>query len=93
MLPSPTRINSSVRQSVSPSVRLSACPSVRTCLQIRCSAENGTGPTDLVNYSLKSRINVNRESESKTVQIEIGQHGKRREQFGCPDRWPPRPTS
>ena len=41
-LPSPTRINSSV------------CLSVRTCLQIRYSAEKGTGPTDSVNYSLKS---------------------------------------
>ena len=50
-LPSSTRINSSV------------CLSVRTCLQIMYSAENGTGPTDLVNYSLKSRIHVNRESE------------------------------
>jgi hypothetical protein len=28
--------------------------SVRTCLQIRYSAENGRGPTDSVNYSLKS---------------------------------------
>jgi hypothetical protein len=37
-LPSPTRINLSVR----------------TCLQIRYSAENGIGPTGLVNYSLKS---------------------------------------
>ena len=25
---------------------------VHTCLQIRCSAENGTGPTNLINYSL-----------------------------------------
>ncbi len=48
-LPSPTRINSSV----CPSVR----PSIRTYLQIRCSAENGTGPTDSVNYSSKSWIN------------------------------------
>ena len=45
-LPSPTRINSSVC--------LSVCLSVRTYLQIRCSAENGTGPTDSVNYSSKS---------------------------------------
>ena len=41
-LPSPTRIN------------LSARPSVCTYLQIRCSAKNGTGPTDSVNYSSKS---------------------------------------
>ncbi len=39
-LPSPTRINSSVRP----------------YLQIRYSAENGIGPTDLVNSSSKSRI-------------------------------------
>ncbi len=45
-LPSSTRINLSVRPSVH--------PSVRACLQIRYSAENGTGPTDSVNYSLKS---------------------------------------
>jgi hypothetical protein len=45
-LPSPTRINLSVHPSV--------CPSVYTCLQIRYLAENGTGPTDVVNYSLKS---------------------------------------
>ena len=31
-----------------------------TCLQIRCSAENGTDPTDSDNYSLKS---LNRDSE------------------------------
>jgi hypothetical protein len=35
---------------IRPSVRLSVC----TYLQIRCSAENGTGPTDSVNYSSKS---------------------------------------
>ena len=38
-------------------------PSVCTCLQIRYWAENGTGPTDLVNYSLKSWIHVSCESE------------------------------
>jgi hypothetical protein len=39
-------------------------PSVCTYLQIRCSSENGTGPTDLVNYSSKSWIyDVNCESE------------------------------
>ena len=46
-LPSSTRIN------------LSVC----TCLQIRYWAENCTGPTDLVNYSSKSWIHMNRESE------------------------------
>jgi hypothetical protein len=35
-------------------ILLSVRPSVRTCLQIRYSAENCTGPTDWVNYSLKS---------------------------------------
>jgi hypothetical protein len=45
---------------ICPSVRLSVC----TYLQIRCSAENGTGQTDSVNYSSKSWIyNVNCESE------------------------------
>jgi hypothetical protein len=45
-----------IRPSVRPSIRPSVRPSVRTCLQlqIRYSAENGTGPTDSVNYSLKS---------------------------------------
>ena len=43
-------------------IRLSVRPSICTCLQIRYSAENGTGPTDSVNYSLKSWIHVNRES-------------------------------
>jgi hypothetical protein len=32
----------------------SVCPSVCTYLQIRYSAENGTGPTDSVKYSSKS---------------------------------------
>jgi hypothetical protein len=45
-------------------IRPSVCLSVCTYLQIRCSAENGTGPTDSVNYSSKSWIyNVNCESE------------------------------
>jgi hypothetical protein len=45
-------------------IRPSVCPSVCTYLQIRYSAENGTGPTDLVNYSSKSCIyDVNCESE------------------------------
>jgi hypothetical protein len=35
-------------------IRLSVRPSVCTYLQIRYSAENGTGPTDSVNYSSKS---------------------------------------
>jgi len=39
-------------------IRLSVClsvrPSICTYLQIRYSAENGTGPTDSVNYSSKS---------------------------------------
>ncbi len=33
-------------------------PSVRTCLQIRYSAENSTGPTDSVKFSSKSWIQV-----------------------------------
>jgi hypothetical protein len=40
-LPSPTRINSSVHQSI------------RTCLQVKCLAEKGTSPTDSDNHSLK----------------------------------------
>ena len=48
---------------ICPSVRPSVRPSVCTCLQIRYSAENSTGPTDSVNYSSKSLIHVNRESE------------------------------
>jgi hypothetical protein len=39
---------------IHPSVCLSACLSVCTYLQIRYSAESGTGPTDSVNYSSKS---------------------------------------
>ena len=48
---------------ICPPIRLSVCMSVCTCLQIRYSAENDTGPTELVNYSLNSWIHVNRESE------------------------------
>jgi len=59
-LSSPPQINSSVRPWFRPSVSPSF---VCTCLHIRYSAENSTGPTDAVNYSSKSWIHVNQESE------------------------------
>ena len=73
----PEFIRPSVRPSVHPSVRPSirpyvhsyvctsvpVCPYVRAGLQIRYWVENCTGQTDLVNYSSKSWIHVNRESE------------------------------
>jgi len=44
-------------------IRPSYCLFIRMGLQIRYWAENGTGPTDSVNYSTKSWIHMNRESE------------------------------